>query len=260
MQPSPERSAPADAAALLAIEARRILDAASPAGAALRLTGSMAIQARCPRFGHLAREGRDFHDIDFAAYKRESKRVQQLLSALGYTEDREVAVVSEGARAIYKHGQSQLHIDVFFDRLDFCHVIALNGRLEIDRQTLPLAELLLGKLQIVKIAEKDLIDAAVLLLEHDFADSDRDAINLARLARLCAEEWGLWRTASMNIEKLERLTAAHEAMDSDLKTRLLGQSYTLRDRLEAEPKPLAWRMRAKVGDRMKWYKDVDDVR
>jgi hypothetical protein len=260
MQSSPERSVPADAAALLDIEARRILDAASPAGACLRLTGSMAVQARCPRFGHLAREGRDFHDIDFAAYKRDARRVQQLLVSLGYAEDREVAVLSEGTRAIYRHGESRLHIDVFFDRLDFCHVIPLAGRLETDSVTLPLAELLLGKLQIVKIAEKDLIDASVLLIEHGLADDDGDAINLARIARLCAEDWGLWRTATMNLEKLDRFSRGHDTLGAEPGTRLRQQTGTLRTRLEAEPKPLVWRMRAKVGDRLKWYKDVDEVR
>ncbi len=260
MQSSPECSAPADDAALLTIEARRILDAASLAGASLRLTGSLAVQLRCPRFGHLAREGRDFHDLDFAAYKRDARRVQQLLASLGYAEDREVAVLSEGTRAIYRHGENRLHIDVFFDRLDFCHVITLAGRLDTDSATLPLAELLLGKLQIVKIAEKDLIDASVLLIEHGLADDDRDAINLARIARLCAEDWGLWRTATMNLEKLDRYSHGHNALGSDPGTKLRQQTRTLRARLEAEPKPLAWRMRAKVGDRLKWYKDVDDVR
>jgi len=260
MSSRPERQAAPDAAELLTAEARRILAAAGEAGAALRLTGSIAVQARCPRFGHLARRDRAFHDIDFAGYKREAKRVQQLLSGLGYVEDREVAVVSEGARAIYRHGANGLHVDVFFDRLDFCHVIGLQGRLEADQPTLPLAELLLGKLQIVQITEKDLLDSAVLLLEHGYAEDDREAINLARLARLCAEDWGLWRTASINLEKLERFAAGHGPLTDEDRRRLGAQTALLRGRLAAEPKPLAWRMRAKVGDRMKWYKDVDEVR
>jgi hypothetical protein len=247
------------AADLLNAEAERILEAALPAGLSLRLTGSIAVQLRCPRFGHLAREGREFHDLDFAGYKREAKQVQELLVTLGYVEDREVTVVSEGARAIYRHADSRLHVDVFFDRLDFCHVIALAGRLETDQPTLPLAELLLGKLQIVKIAEKDLMDAAVLLLEHGFSDDDREAISLARLARLCAEDWGLWRTASMNLEKLERFAKAHEVLEPAQKAHLHGQAASLQNRLEAEPKSLAWRLRAKLGDRVKWYKDVDDI-
>lgn len=244
----------------LITEAERILGAVGPAGAALRLTGSLAVQARCPRFGHLAQAGRDFHDLDFAGYKREAKSVQQALSGLGYVEDREVAMVSEGARAIYLHAESQLHVDVFFDRLDFCHVIDLAGRLETDPTTLPLAELVLGKLQIVQITDTDLIDATVLLLEHGFAEDDREGISLPRLAGACAEDWGLWRTASINLDKLERFAESQQALEAADKERARAQIGTLRDRLESEPKPLAWRLRAKVGDRVKWYKDVEDVR
>jgi len=145
--------------ATLAGEALRILQGADAAGTRLRLTGSLAVQLRCPAFGYLAYTGREFHDIDFVAWRREGRQLRELLADLGYIEDREVAVVSEGARAIFVQGERRTHVDVFFDRLEFCHPIPLEGRMEIDPGTLPLAELLLGKLQIVKIAEKDLLDA-----------------------------------------------------------------------------------------------------
>jgi len=251
-------SGPDNAGRLIA-EAERILDAAK-AAPSLRLTGSVAVQIRCPRFGALARSGREIRDIDFAGYKRELRSVQQALTALGYAEDREVAVVSEGSRAIFEHPQSRLHLDVFYDRLDFCHVIPLAGRLEADRQTLPLAELALGKLQIVKINEKDLIDLLALLLEHPLGESDAGAINMARIARLAAEDWGLWRTATFNLEKLGRLADNHSALGTAERQHLASQIALLTQRLDAEAKPLAWRMRAKLGERVKWYRDVDEVR
>jgi hypothetical protein len=250
---------PGAAAAALSAEARRILTRASTTQASLRLTGSLAVQLRCPRYGHLAHPGRDFRDLDFAAYKREGRRLRELLSELGYAEDREVAVVSEGARAIFEHGERRIHVDVFFDRLDFCHVIPLEGRLEVDQATLPLAELLLGKLQIVKINEKDLLDAMVLLLEHPPAEDD-SAINIARIARLSAEDWGLYRTATMNLAKVNRLVESHDALSAEVRKGLLGRIESLTTRLRDEPKPLAWRMRAKLGDRVKWYKDVEEVK
>jgi hypothetical protein len=251
-------SGPNNAGRLIA-EAERILDAAK-AAPNLRLTGSVAVQMRCPRFGRLARNGREIRDIDFAGYKRELKAVQQALGLLGYAEDREVAVVSEGSRAIFEHPESRLHLDVFYDRLDFCHVIPLAGRLEADRRTLPLAELVLGKLQIVKINEKDLADLMALLLEHPLGERDEDAINMARIARLSAEDWGLWRTATFNLEKLGKLVATHDALGQAERQHLAAQLGALTQRLESEPKPLAWRMRAKLGERVKWYRDVDEVR
>ena len=91
---------------------------------------------------------------------------------LGYVEDREVFVVSEGARAIFGSASNGVHVDVFYEKLDFCHAIPLEDRLRVDAPTLPLAELLLGKLQIVKITEKDFVDMIALLLEHKLGEGD----------------------------------------------------------------------------------------
>ena len=88
------------------------------------------------------------------------------------------------------------------DKLDFCHPIPWKGRLEVDNPTIPLAELLLEKMQIVKINEKDIIDTIMLLLEHEICGDDEDHINSQHVAKLCAGEWGLWRTTTMNLEKV----------------------------------------------------------
>jgi len=240
-------------------ELKRILEALDSRALSLRLTGSMAVQMRCPRFGHLARRNRVFHDIDFAAYKREARPVQEFLVALGYVEDREVAVVSEGSRSIFQHGAGPIHIDIFYDKLDFCHVIPLEGRLQADAPTLPLAELLLSKLQIVKINEKDLVDAIVLLLEHGIGEADQSGINIAAIARLCGQDWGLWRTVTINLDKIGRLASLYGELDTAQKALLDSRLKQISARLEAEDKPLAWRLRSRLGDRVKWYKDVEDI-
>ena len=244
----------------LAIEADRILDALSNAGLTLRLVGSMAILRRCPNYAPLASSDRVYRDLDFAGRKKEARNVQELLSRLGYVEDREVFVVSEGARAIFASTSNGVQVDIFYEKLDFCHAIPLADRLQIDTLTLPLAELLLGKLQIVKINEKDLVDMMSLLLEHKLGDGDEDMINIARIAELCAEDWGLWRTATMNLEKLERFATNHSRLDAAQKARLAAQVDAIHRRLDAEPKKLAWRLRARIGERMKWYNDVEEVR
>ena len=244
----------------LETEADRILEALSKAGLTLRLVGSMAILRRCPNYAALASSDRVYRDLDFAGRKKEARDVQELLRRLGYIEDREVFVLSEGARAIFASKDNGVHVDVFYEKLDFCHAIPLENRLQIDTLTLPLAELLLGKLQIVKINEKDLVDMIALFLEHRLGDADEDAINIARIAKLCAEDWGLWRTTTMKLEKVERFASGHTKLDEQQKTRLRGSVAALRQRLDVEPKPLAWRMRAKIGERVKWYNDVEEVR
>jgi len=241
-------------------ELKRILEASDQAGLTLRVIGSLAFQMHCPRYGYLQQAlGRAYTDIDFAAYRKQAKEIKTLLSGLGYVENQEVFIVSEGYRAIFDHPSTRLHVDIFYDKLDFCHTIFWNGRLEVDAPTIPLAEMVLEKMQIVKINEKDVIDTIMLLLEHPLGDSDQETINIARIAHLCAQDWGLWRTTTMNLVKVQQLAQSYEQLSDEQKQRVASQVEAALARIEAEPKPLAWRLRARVGDRVKWYKDVDEV-
>jgi hypothetical protein len=241
-------------------EVHRIVGAASQAGVVLRLLGSLAFQLHCPQFGSLqAKMGRAYTDLDFASYNRQAKRVSELLARLGYQENREIFVVTEGLRSIFENGSSRLHVDVFYEKLDFCHVIPWNGRLEADEPTIPLAELLLEKMQIVQINEKDVIDTIMLLLEHPLGNADDETINLGRVAALCSADWGLWRTVTMNLGKVRQLAQGYPQLEATQKARVAEQTQAILARLESEPKSMAWRLRARVGDRVKWYKDVDEV-
>ncbi|WKZ47940.1 MAG: hypothetical protein QY306_01070 [Anaerolineales bacterium] len=241
-------------------ELKTILQASSDKGILMRVIGSLAFQMHCPQFGYLQQAmGRAYTDIDFAAYNSQAKQIQGLLAAMGYVENREVYIATEGERAIFDKPGTGLHIDIFYEKLDFCHTIYWKDRLEVDSPTIPLAELLLEKMQIVQINEKDVIDTIMLLLEHPLGDADAETINIKRTAALCANDWGLWRTTTMNLDKVKQLAQGYEQLTSDQKTKVTAQVDEILRRLESEPKPLAWRLRDRVGDRVKWYKDVDEV-
>ncbi|MGC8873032.1 MAG: hypothetical protein ACP5SI_01115 [Chloroflexia bacterium] len=241
-------------------EAFRLVEQANLQGLTLRLLGSLAFYLHCPRYGHLQRKlGRRYTDIDLAGYSREAARIPRFFAELGYREEAEVNVLFAGQRMIFHHPGRPLHVDVFFDRLDFCHVIPWEGRLEVDSPTIPLAEMLLEKLQIVQINEKDIVDTCMLLLEHPLADHDNDAIHVGRVARLCAQDWGLWRTVTFNLEKVVQMVQTYEQLSSEERARVVEQVQTLRERLDREPKDLRWRLRDRVGTRVKWYRDVDDL-
>ncbi len=241
-------------------ELKRILEAANNAGLMLRVIGSLAFQLHCPKYGYLQQAmGRAYTDIDLAAYKTQTREVQALMAGLGYREVRDVFIFSEGFRSIFHHPDHPIHVDVFYDKLDFCHTIFWNGRLEIDSPTIPLSEMLLEKMQIVKICEKDVIDTIMLLLEHPLGDHDREVINIQRIAQLCAKDWGLWRTITMNLEKVGQLTKTYPQLDEEQKTYIRKQIEQALSLINAEPKTMTWRLRARVGDRVKWYKDVDEV-
>jgi len=241
-------------------ELKRIIKASDEAGILLRVIGSLAFQMHCPQFGYLqAAMGRAYTDIDFAAYGKQVKQIKPMMAGLGYVENREVFIASEGERSIFDKPDTGLHVDVFYEKLDFCHAIYWAGRLEVDAPTIPLAELLLEKMQIVQINEKDVIDTIMLLLEHPLGDEDKETINIKLAASLCANDWGLWRTATMNLNKVKQLAQGYSQLTPEQKSNVVSQVDKTLARLNNEPKPLAWRMRDRVGDRVKWYKDVDEV-
>ncbi len=241
-------------------ELQRILEASNEAGLTLRVIGSLAFQIHCPSYGFLQQAmGRAYTDIDFAAYRKQANDIKVLMAGLGYSEDREVFIVSEGDRAIFNNPDNGLHVDVFFDKLDFCHLISWNERLEVDSPTIPLAEMILEKMQIVKINEKDVIDTIMLLMEHPLGKVDEETINVDRIALLCAQDWGLWRTTTMNLDKVKQLAHTYSQVTDEQKQQVVSQVEAALERIENEPKNLAWRLRSRVGDRVKWYKDVDEV-
>jgi hypothetical protein len=241
-------------------EAERVLQGADAEGVTLRLLGALAFRRRCPRFGHLQDlMGRVFTDIDLAGYGREVTGVRRVMSELGYREDPGVYVESEGSRLIFEQPDVGIHADVFLDKLEFCHTIGWNGRLEMDAHTIPLAELVLEKMQIVEINEKDIIDTIMLLLEYPLDEHDREAINIAHIASLCARDWGLWRTTTMNLEKVQNLAESYPQLGDEEKQAVSGQVDGVLARIEREPKSRKWKLRAMIGDRKKWYRDVGEL-
>jgi hypothetical protein len=247
-----------DMARVFEDEALRVVEAGEGKGVTLRVIGALAFHHHCPEFAFIqAKLNRVYTDIDFAGYGKQSREIRGLFVSLGYDEDVEInAFHAEGGRLVFNNPQSHIHVDVFMDRLDFCHTIPWKGRLEVDSPTIPLAELLLEKMQIVKINEKDIIDTIMLLREHRIDANDENRINSAHIAKLCAAEWGLWRTTSMNLEKVRDYLPHVDLEEAD--TAVVAQRVAeLLSAMDDYPKGTKWRMRAKVGDKVRWYNVID---
>ena len=242
-------------------EAVHIVQAAAQEGLTLRVLGSLAFHLRCPRYGHLQKAlGRSYTDVDFAGYSKQAARMATFFAALNYREDSEVNLYFAGQRMIFYHPTIEgFYIDIFFDKLNFCHEINWVGRLDAETLTLPLAEMLLEKMQIVKINEKDIIDTIMLLLEHPLENRDDGAINVELISTLCAKNWGLWRTTTMNLEKVAQMVNGYRALSETEIAHVAAQVETALQRMDQEPKSFAWKMRSKIGDRVKWYQEVDEV-
>lgn len=240
--------------------ANSIVTEAQKQGAMIRLLGAVAFHIHCPTYGYFQQEAkRHFTDLDFAAYFAHNAPIRNSFNKLGFEEDREVAVVFARQRLIFNMPGTDLHVDIFFDKLDFCHPIPWAGRLEVDSPTIPLAELLLEKMQIVQINPKDVIDTVMLVREHPLDVGDKDTINAVRIAAMCARDWGLWRTVTMNLNKTIEISKGYDWLSESDRSIVVDRIEKLLNQIETEPKTTAWNIRNKIGDRVKWYKDVHEV-
>jgi hypothetical protein len=164
-----------------------------------------------------------------------------------------------GARRLLFYDEpNDRQVDVFVGTFEMCHQLPLEERLELEPRTLPLAELMLTKLQIVKLNEKDRYDLYSLLLTHEVADHDNDAINAGWIAELCSRDWGLYRTVQINLERLRTQLAVPGLEPAELEVirRRVGE---IEQAVERSPKSAKWKMRARVGDRVRWYEDPEEI-
>lgn len=203
--------------------------------------------------------GRAFTDIDFASYAQQSSKISKLFLDLGYEEDFMVSRLFGKNRLLFHDNNNKRHCDVFLDRLEFCHDVPFEDRLEADQPTVPLAELLLEKMQIVRLNEKDVIDTIMLLREHQIGDGDKETINATRIAGLCAGDWGLWKTVTTNLQRVEEFSTNKEQLTDEDKADVESKIKSLQKRMEGESKTTRWKLRAKIGEKSKWYRDVEEL-
>jgi hypothetical protein len=238
-------------------EAKRLIREANQRGLTLRLMGGVAVLLHSHSSEVPKELERVYGDLDFAGLSRETPKITRFFSEMGYEPNRRFNAVLGSVRLLFNSDGEVDHVDVIMDRFRMCHTWDLRSRLPIDRDTLPVADLLLSKLQVVMLSEKDLKDIYLLLLNHAFGSNDQDQINTTYLARLLGSDWGLWRTVTINLkEGLEHL----EELQFKEKVAIMEKMRTLMRLADTIPKSAGWKIRAVVGDRIKWYELPEDVK
>ncbi len=243
-------------------EALRLIALLDERGLHVRLMGGLAFHAKVPEW--TARVSRARRDIDLAIRSGERKAVVEALTGEGYVGDKQY-------NALYGHKQLYFvdpawdrPVDVLVDRLEMCHRFEFADRLSVDDPTLPLAELLLSKLQVVHINRKDVLDALILFAQFPLGDKEPESISVQRITSLTSGDWGWWRTITENLDKIG-LFYEVELQPGELETTEphrfdpLAQVRALGSAIDAAPKSTKWKLRARVGDRMPWYELPEEV-
>jgi hypothetical protein len=243
-----------------------IVDKAAAAGITLRILGAVAVSMHSPDFVTLheslerVKGATDFTDLDLMGYLKDRANIEPFFKSIGITPEprarRSPAIWAY--RQMYMERNGNFHIDVFFDKLEMSHTIDFTHRLEVDCPTISLADILLEKMQIHHINEKDIKDTIVLVRAHDLGSSDKDVINEDYIAEVLGGDWGFYYTVTKNLQKTKLLLDGYAMPQTD-KDNVSSKIDRLTSRIEREPKSMGFKMRAKVGEKKKWYNEVDET-
>jgi hypothetical protein len=239
-------------------EARRLIDLAGDRGIVLRLLGGLAIQLLTPELPPRTRDGQD---LDFGSVRSSRRALTEMLSDEGYVGDRNFNALYGDKQLYFTHAESGLAIDVMIDRLHMCHTVEFAERATVMPYTLSPTDLLLSKLQIVELNAKDLDDCLRLLVTFELRESDDpDVIDLRVIRALVGDEWGWFKTISLNLDRI-RAALADGSVTVPEAGRLdpAAAMQTLSETLERAPKSRRWKLRDRVGERKRWYEVPEET-
>jgi len=235
--------------------AEDIVATASAEGLMVRILGGVGVYLRCPsaKTAHL---GRPYADIDLITLSRSGQRLSLILDRLGYEPAKRFNALHGLSRMLFDSAGG-VHVDVLVDRFEMSHRLDLRHRLTIDPETVSLADLLLTKLQVGKYTDKDALDSLVLFIDHDLTNDDV-GINLGRITDVVSKDWGWWRTATDNLRRLSELASS---VDLDPRARAIAieRINRLTGAIEQAPKSLRWRLRDRIGERIEWRLDPEEI-
>jgi hypothetical protein len=241
----------------LITELHRLVDSAETKGIHLRAIGGLAV--RLHHKGDHPAFMRTYPDLDFVVARKQRREFEAFMTEVGYSPHKQFNLLNGAHRQIYFENKTEMKIDIFVGDFEMCHKIPLEDRLTLDPVTIPLAELLLSKAQIVELNRKDLLDMTSLLYYNETGKDDVGKINLAQIAQLCSADWGLYKTTSINLKRVDDLVDKEETFTKEERDRVLARTGDILRTFEEMPKPLAWQLRDRVGTRVRWYEEVEEV-
>ncbi|MEM3696419.1 MAG: hypothetical protein QXQ94_02800 [Candidatus Bathyarchaeia archaeon] len=262
-------------------ESQEIVEKTRQEGLILRILGGLGIAVHCQEYRDFAQklgrigtgviEGQEYSDIDFVSYGSYRDKMKDFFDKIGYVKRKITLSTAASGRQIYYHPKGWFYVDVFFDKLLVAnHPIDFRGRLELDYPTITVTDMLLEKLQIWEaFSVKDLKDCLLLLKAHAIKEKgEKESIDALYIAKLLAQDWGLWYTATSNLKKIKIFLSEIEKFGSEAnidpkqikkedREEIIQKIDNLLEIIEKEPKSFGWKMRAKIGTKKRWYNPVE---
>lgn len=240
-------------------EGQRLATDAARIDLPLRIFGGVAFYLRCPS-ARLPNLSRTYGDVDFMALSSARAEVTDFFEAHGYAQDRMFNALHGAVRLNFTDPRLGRPVDVVVDELRMCHTIDFRERLTLEPLTVPLTDLMLTKLQVIELNDKDVRDLLALLSDHEVGDTEPgERICTGRLGDLLGDDWGFHHTVDRNLGRVAEAADGYGLPPATVVT-IRDRIARLQDVLESTPKSLRWRMRAKVGERVRWYELPEEGR
>ncbi len=243
------------------VEASEVIELAQLRDITTRLIGGMAFRAQLPLWTYRHRPA---HDIDFVVKSKDARGLGELLEERGYVPDRRQNALYGHKQMYFVDEEHDRPVDVIIDRLEMCHTLELKDRLGVDPLTVGRAELLLSKLQIVKLNRKDALDIVALISAYKLGSAE--GIETAAIGEIIGRDWGWWRTVTGNLEVIAKTLSEDDgsfAADLDMQKSASYDPATQIEELRQFaidlPKSMAWKVRARLGDRAIWYEEHEEL-
>jgi hypothetical protein len=243
----------------------------------LRLTGGLAIRRYCTDLDFMDRE---YSDIDFVGLSDQKKEIHAVFESLGYTENRYVTQSTDAGQLQYYKNEALEgmkaeaagapahsayepplvdHVDIFLDVMRMDHDIDVGERLEIDDYAISPADAFIAKMQIGKINQKDVHDVIALVKDVPLRDVDDDtSLDLLHIAQECSRDWGLYRDITTNLDIALAMVDDYGLTEAQ-QDRVYARLAAIKESVESAGKSLRWRLRATVGERVAWRREIEET-
>ena len=232
--------------------ATQIIDMAESRGVRLRLFGGLAFKRLCPSSMD-QRYFRENKDIDLMGRRQDSRNIMKIMETLGYKPRELFNRLNMGQRLIYYDMENSRRVDLFLDEFIMCHKFNFKENILAGMYTLPLTQLLMTKLQVVEKTEKEYKDLVVAF--HDFdVTAGGSGIRGDEISDLCSKDWGVYTTFWKSLESLESWCKQGEVPEREV---VLSRVQKLKSMMESAPKSFGWKMRARIGEKSRWYELPD---
>jgi hypothetical protein len=96
-----------------------------------------------------------------------------------------------------------------------------------------------------------------ILIDHKIAAiEDAEVINSNQIATITSKDWGWYTTIIDNLKNVTQFAKENEA---SLPVRDVQEKiWQMEALLENSPKSISWKLRAKIGRKIKWYNEPEE--